>query len=109
MKPTISFEFFPPKSEQDRVHFMEHVRELARLRPAFVTVTYGAGGSTRDWTIDTAIAVHRETGLPTAAHLTAIGTPRAAIKDMANRLWSNGIKHIVALRGDMPKDLTPEQ
>ncbi len=73
-------------------------------KPAFVTVTYGAGGSTRDWTIDTAIAVREKTGLPTAAHLTALGTPRADIKKMAAKLWDNGVRHIVALRGDMPKD-----
>lgn len=104
MKPSISFEFFPPKTDQARVHFWEHVGRLAELKPAFVTVTYGAGGSTRDWTIDTAIAVRQKTGLPTAAHLTAIGTPRGEIKTMAKKLWDNGVRHIVALRGDMPKD-----
>jgi methylenetetrahydrofolate reductase (NADPH) len=104
MKPTISFEFFPPKTEQARVNFWEHVGRLAELKPAFVTVTYGAGGSTRDWTIDTAIAVREKTGVPTAAHLTAIGTPRADIRAMAKKLWDNGIRHIVAVRGDMPRD-----
>jgi methylenetetrahydrofolate reductase (NADPH) len=104
MESTISFEFFPPKTDQARAHFWEHVGRLAELKPAFVTVTYGAGGSTRDWTIDTAIAVREKTGLPTAAHLTAIGTPRADIKKMAAKLWDNGVRHIVALRGDMPKD-----
>ena len=103
-KPTVSFEFFPPKSEAGQAHFWEHALELAALRPSFVTVTYGAGGSTREWTIRTALAVAEKTGLPTAAHLTAIGTPRADLPAMAMELWEGGVRHIVALRGDAPKD-----
>ncbi len=102
--PIFSFEFFPPKTDAARDGLTHAVQMLARLKPNFMTVTYGAGGSTRDWTIETASKIQKDTGIPTAAHLTCICTPKTEIADIANRLWDKGIRHIVALRGDAPKD-----
>ncbi len=79
---------------------------LALLNPAFMTVTYGAGGSTRDGTVDTVRAVREKTGIKTAAHLTYINTPITELEDYVRTLWDSGIRHIVALRGDMPADLS---
>lgn len=103
-RPTVSFEFFPPKTDAARDSLRDAVRMLARLDPDFMTVTYGAGGSTREWTIETASEILKDTGIPTAVHLTCICTPRVEIAEIAERLWRKGIRHIVALRGDPPKD-----
>lgn len=105
-RPIISFEFFPPKTDAARDGLRDAARMLARLEPDFMTVTYGAGGSTREWTIETAAGILKDTGVPTAAHLTCICTPKTGIAEIANTLWKNGIRHIVALRGDAPKDGT---
>lgn len=105
-KTTISFEFFPPKTEKGETAFWREVEKLAALDPAFMTVTYGAGGSTRDKTIEIASGVQQKTGIPTAAHLTYINSTRQELYDLAAELWKNDIKHIVALRGDMPDDLS---
>lgn len=104
-KPTFSFEFFPPKSEKAEGAFWPEVEALRALDPAFMTVTYGAGGSTRDKTIDIARGVLDRTGIPTAAHLTYINSTRQDLYKLSDALWDSGIKHIVALRGDMPSDL----
>lgn len=101
-KPTVSFEFFPPKTDKGREQLIDTARELAALGPAFMTVTYGAGGSTKGWTLETAARIQDETGIPTAAHLTCVNTFRDGIHDMAHELWANGIRHVVALRGDIP-------
>lgn len=102
--PTVSFEFFPPKTETARSQLWDAVSMLARLKPDFLTVTYGAGGSTREWTIQTAGKIFEDTKIPTAAHLTCICTPKEEIHRIAGSLWNRGIRHIVALRGDAPKD-----
>ena len=105
-KPTASFEFFPPKTPQGDAALLETVKKLSTLNPSFMTVTFGAGGSTRDKTLATALAVQNSGGgSPTATHMTYINTPRKDIYAMADHLWDSGIRHIVALRGDMPKDL----
>lgn len=104
-KPTISFEYFPPKNEKLVQTLWESVPKLAAFDPSFMTVTYGAGGSTRDNTIDVAMQMHEKTGIPIATHLTYINTPRKELYALADHLWEKGIKHIIALRGDMPKDL----
>ncbi|MCB9990029.1 MAG: methylenetetrahydrofolate reductase [NAD(P)H] [Rhodospirillales bacterium] len=106
-KPSISFEFFPPKTPQGRDALMDEAQALAGMNPAFMTVTYGAGGSTRDWTKETAIAIQDMTGVQTAAHLTCINTFKSGILDIADELWAGGIRHIVALRGDIPKEDLP--
>ena len=102
-KPTISFEFCPPKSDEES--FWGEVAKLAELDPKFMTVTYGAGGSTRDKTIEIASQMNKKTGIPTASHLTYINSTREEIYNLAQELWEKDIKHIVALRGDMPEGL----
>lgn len=102
--PVFSFEFFLPKTEADLARFKETVRELKRLEPSFVTMTYGAGGSARERTIETAAMIHNELGLETAAHLTCITHSRREIEEILGRIRACGIENIVALRGDQPKD-----
>lgn len=81
---------------------MDEVKKLAAAKPSFMTVTYGAGGSTRDWTKETAIAIQDMTGIPTACHLTCVNTFKHGILNIADELWAAGVRHIVALRGDIP-------
>ena len=96
----ISFEFFPPKSEKMEMALWQAVQRLAPLGPAFVSVTYGAGGSTRERTHATVCRIQQETGLQAAAHLTCVGAARDEIDAIARTYWDAGIRHIVALRGD---------
>jgi methylenetetrahydrofolate reductase (NADPH) len=98
----VSFEFFPPKTEKSEQQLWETVLALAPLAPQFVSVTYGAGGSTRDRTHDMVARIIRETGLPTAAHLTCVEASKAEIREVAEAYWDAGVRHIVALRGDPP-------
>ncbi len=100
--PQLSFEFFPPKTPEMEVNLWHAVTRLAPLAPRFVSVTYGAGGSTRERTHATVARLRRETALEPAAHLTCVGASRAEIDDIARRYWQAGIRHIVALRGDPP-------
>jgi methylenetetrahydrofolate reductase (NADPH) len=96
----ISFEFFPPKTEKMKTSLWNTVKTLAPLGPRFVSVTNGAGGSTRDRTFATVARIARETKIPAAAHLTCIDTDKAEILDIARAYWDAGVRHIVALRGD---------
>ncbi|MGH8271898.1 MAG: methylenetetrahydrofolate reductase [NAD(P)H] [Gammaproteobacteria bacterium] len=98
----VSFEFFPPKTEKMEARLWETVERLAPFRPAFVSVTYGAGGSTRERTHATVERIRRETPLEPAAHLTCVGAPRSEVDEIARRYWEAGIRHVVALRGDVP-------
>ena len=98
----VSFEFFPPKSEKMNETLWEAVRTLEPLAPRFLSVTYGAGGSTRERTHATVARITRETGVPAAAHLTCVGASKAEIADIARAYWEVGVRHIVALRGDPP-------
>ncbi len=100
---SVSFEFFPPKTEKMVESLWECIRRLEPLAPAFVSVTYGAGGTTRERTHDTVTRIARETALKPAAHLTCIGASKGEIDDVARRYWDEGIRHIVALRGDPPE------
>lgn len=102
MAPRVSFEFFPPKTPALEAQLWVCVERLATLRPAFVSVTYGAGGSTQERTHATVLRLVKETQLTPAAHLTCVGATRAAVDEVARRYWDAGVKHIVALRGDMP-------
>ena len=97
----VSFEFFPPKSLEMEDQLWRAVRRLEPLCPAFVSVTYGAGGSTRERTHATVRRVLAETGLAPAAHLTCIGASRAEIDEIAASYWHSGVRHLVALRGDV--------
>jgi methylenetetrahydrofolate reductase (NADPH) len=100
--PSVSFEFFPPKSDRTQASLWETIRRLAPLGPAFVSVTYGAGGSTRERTHATVTNIQAETGIPAAAHLTCVAATREEIDEIARAYWAAGIRHIVALRGDPP-------
>jgi methylenetetrahydrofolate reductase (NADPH) len=100
-----SFEFFPPKSEAMERSLWEAVTRLAPLRPTFFSVTYGAGGSTRQRTHDTVVRLKAETGIDPAAHLTCVAATRAEIDEVARAYWDAGIRHIVALRGDPPSGM----
>ena len=97
-----SFEFSPPKTEAMERTLWEAVTRLAPLCPTFFSVTYGAGGSTRQRTHDTVVRLKQETGIDPAAHLTCVGATRGEIDDIARAYWDAGIRHIVALRGDPP-------
>lgn len=98
----VSFEFFPPRTAEMEEQLWRAIRRLEPLRPSFVSVTYGAGGSTRDRTHATVKRIVDETTLVPAAHLTCVGAPRAEIDSVVRGYWDAGIRHVVALRGDMP-------
>jgi methylenetetrahydrofolate reductase (NADPH) len=98
--PRISFEFFPPKTEEMERSLWETINRLAPLTPNFVSVTYGAGGSTRERTHSTIARILKETHLTPAAHLTCVGAPKGEIDDVVARYHEVGVRHIVALRGD---------
>jgi methylenetetrahydrofolate reductase (NADPH) len=102
--PAVSFEFFPPKSEAAAAQLWSTIGALEPLRPRFVSVTYGAGGSTRETTFLTVTRIARNVGLAAAAHLTCVGSSRAEVRELLQRYWEAGIRHIVALRGDPPAD-----
>lgn len=99
----VSFEFFPPKTETMETTLWESVKTLEPLGPRFVSVTYGAGGSTRERTHATVARIRRETGIEPAAHLTCVDASRDEIDAVARSYWEAGIRHIVALRGDPPR------
>ena len=100
----MSFEFFPPHSEKAEATLWESVDRLKVLQPSFVSVTYGADGSTRERTHSAVARILKETSLTTAPHLTCVGASRGEIDDIAREYWDMGIRHLVALRGDAPKD-----
>jgi methylenetetrahydrofolate reductase (NADPH) len=103
MQPVaVSFEFFPPGDEEMERTLWASIQRLAPLAPRFVSVTYGADGSTRERTHKTVTRILRETSLTPAPHLTCIGAPRGEILDIARAYWDAGVRHIVALRGDAP-------
>jgi methylenetetrahydrofolate reductase (NADPH) len=98
----VSFEFSPPKTDEAEANLWLAIRRLEPLSPAFVSVTYGAGGSTRERTHHTVKRIVEETSLKPAAHLTCVAHSRGEIDDIVRAYWDAGIRHIVALRGDMP-------
>jgi len=99
----VSFEFFPPKTPKMEETLWESVKMLEPLGPRFVSVTYGAGGSTRERTHATVARIQRETSLQAAAHLTCVEASKSEIDDIARAYWDAGVRHIVALRGDPPE------
>jgi methylenetetrahydrofolate reductase (NADPH) len=105
----VSFEFFPPKTEKMEETLWDSIKTLEPLAPRFVSVTYGAGGSTRERTHATVERIQRETSLDAAAHLTCVGATRAEVDEIAREYWNAGIRHIVALRGDPPVPGQPYQ
>jgi methylenetetrahydrofolate reductase (NADPH) len=103
----VSFEFFPPKTAQMEDQLWRAVKRLEPLQPVFVSVTYGAGGSTRDRTHATVKRIAEETSLKPAAHLTCVAAARREVDDVVRLYWQAGVRHIVALRGDMPEAGAP--
>jgi methylenetetrahydrofolate reductase (NADPH) len=102
-RPNVSFEFFPPKSEKLEEQLWAAIRRLEPLAPTFVSVTYGAGGSTRDRTHRTVSRITAETSLAAAAHLTCVAATKAEVDGVMRDYWAAGVRHIVALRGDAPE------
>jgi methylenetetrahydrofolate reductase (NADPH) len=98
----VSFEFFPPKTEKMEEQLWSAMETLEPLCPRFVSVTYGAGGSTRERTHNTVARIAKETHTPAAAHLTCVEASKAEIAEVAGAYWDAGVRHIVALRGDPP-------
>jgi methylenetetrahydrofolate reductase (NADPH) len=105
----VSFEFFPPKTEKMEQNLWESIKTLEPLQPRFVSVTYGAGGSTRERTHATVERILKETNLTPAAHLTCVGASRDEVDAIAGDYWKLGVRHIVALRGDPPEAGTKYQ
>ena len=103
----VSFEFFPPKTEKMADTLWESIKTLEPLGPRFLSVTYGAGGSTRERTHATVERILKETGLTPAAHLTCVGSSRAEVDAIAKDYWDLGVRNIVALRGDPPEAGAP--
>ncbi len=97
---TVSFEFFPPKTPEMETQLWSAIRHLEGLNPSFVSVTYGAGGSTRERTHATVKRILDETKITPAAHLTCVGATRAEVDNVIRDYWNSGVRHIVALRGD---------
>lgn len=106
MALTLSLEFFPPKTPEMEQKLWQAITELTPLDPAFVSVTYGAGGSTRERTHDIVKKLAQETKLRPAAHLTCVNASRAEVNTVAEGYWQSGVRHIVALRGDPPQGVT---
>ena len=104
--PSISFEFFPPKSDEAVAQLERTIVELSALNPTFVSVTYGAGGSTREKTIEVVSRIKRGAGIEAMAHLTCVGSTREEIAAVVQRLAAAGVENVLALRGDPPKGQT---
>src|SRR5215469_2358515 len=105
-KPSISFEFFPPKSDEAAAQLERTIAELSVLEPTFVSVTYGAGGSTREKTLEIVSRIRQHAGIEAMAHLTCVGANLEEIGTVVDRLTTAGVTNILALRGDPPKGQT---
>lgn len=103
-EPCFSFEFFPPKTDAGVASLMEALQELRELAPTFVSVTYGAGGSTQERTVELVTRIKRETGIEAMAHLTCVGHGRRELARVLDRLADEGVTNLLALRGDAPRD-----
>lgn len=104
-KQSFSFEFFPPKTDKGMENLRNVRNELASLKPEFFSVTYGAGGSTQDCTLNTVIEIQLESGIEAAPHLSCVGSSKEQIREILTTYQENGIKRIVALRGDLPSGM----
>jgi len=105
-RPAISFEFFPPKDQEGVDRLFSTVADLAPFAPAYVSVTYGAGGSTRQLTVELVGRIQREVGIDAMAHLTCVGATRAELGSVLDQLQQGGVENVIALRGDPPKGAT---
>lgn len=108
-RPSVSFEFFPPNTEAMDKTLWGSIERLADLEPSFVSVTYGADGSTRERTHAAVERIIKDTRLTPAPHLTCVGASRSEIDEIAREYWDMGVRHLVALRGDAPKDVASYQ
>jgi methylenetetrahydrofolate reductase (NADPH) len=111
-QPVFSVEFFPPKTEQGERQLFETARTLAELEPAFYSVTYGAGGATREGTVETSLALKDDVGVETMAHLSCVGETVEGLRSVLDQLRDGGIENVLALRGDPPrgeKDFVPPE
>ncbi len=108
-QPVFSFEFFPPKSHKGAETLFETIQELERLSPSFVSVTYGAGGSTRRKTLEIVTRIKKETGVEVLAHLTGVGHNQDEIRRIVDKLVDAGVENVLALRGDLPRDEEPRE
>ena len=104
-RPTMSFEVFPPKTETTLEDVLSTTRKIAELRPAFVSVTYGAGGGTSKYTLAVAEHMYRTTGVPTLAHLTCISSTRQTVAERIADMRAHGIENVMALRGDLTQEM----
>jgi methylenetetrahydrofolate reductase (NADPH) len=102
--PSLSFEFFPPKTEHGREKLFENIAELAPRKPSSVSVTYGAGGTTRTQTNELVLRIHRETGITVVPHQTCVGATTAEVQAILTEYQQAGIKNVLALRGDKPQN-----
>jgi methylenetetrahydrofolate reductase (NADPH) len=105
-QPIFSFEFFPPKTEEEMIQLFATIKEVKKLNPGYVSVTYGAGGATRDRTIEIVKHAKKEIGLESMAHLTCVGHSKSEIKNILDELENSGIENVLALRGDPPQGET---
>jgi methylenetetrahydrofolate reductase (NADPH) len=105
-RPVFSYEFFPPKTPEGVENLYETIRTLAPLDPGYVSVTYGAGGATRDGTVEISTTIKREHGIETMAHLSCVGETADKLREILDRLGEGGIENILALRGDPPRGET---
>ncbi|HCT41131.1 MAG TPA: methylenetetrahydrofolate reductase [NAD(P)H] [Moraxellaceae bacterium] len=105
MSKHFSFEFFPPKTDAGAVKLRDVTKTLATLQPEYFSVTYGAGGSTRDRSLGTVLEIQHNSGRPAAPHLSCIGDSREELAELLATYKANGIRHIVALRGDLPSGM----
>src|ERR1700752_5057468 len=103
VRPFFSFEFFPPKDEAASAQLLEAAAALGALRPAFVSITYGAGGSTRTRTVELAKRIKNDLGLNVLAHVTCVGASQEELRKLFDELAASHIENIMALRGDPPK------
>ncbi len=103
-KPSLSFEFFPPRSENAWEELYQTIRDLESLKPSFVSVTYGAGGTTREMTHDLVVRIKETTSIPPVPHLTCVGHSKDDVHQILDRYAKAGVSNILALRGDPPKD-----
>jgi len=103
-KPSLSFEFFPPRTATAWEELYQTIRDLEELQPTFVSVTYGAGGGTRELTHDLVVRIRETTSIPPVPHLTCVGHSEQEVTDILNRYAAAGVSNILALRGDPPKD-----
>src|SRR3954470_20420161 len=105
-KPAVSFEFFPPKTEAGFKLLYEAIEDLRPLKPSYVSVTYGAGGSTRSKTVELVEKIQTEIGIRSMAHLTCVGHTADELGGILDDLWKAGIRNVLALRGDPPAGQT---